>query len=331
MSLAISDIHDKRVIIAPLFWGLGHATRCIPIIKKLLIQGNHIALASDGEALTLLKSEFPQLEHYTLPSYNISYKYTSMLVNMAYQAPSILNVIKGERLVAQKLAEMWNADLIISDNRLGFLSSVTKNIYITHQINIPHSNSIIGAFASKAHQKYINKYDQCWVPDSQHPGNITGKMSLGGLKIPKTYIGVLSRFVHQTNKKLYDYMAILSGPEPQRTYLEDKIITLFNKYPQKKLCLVKGTSKSASKSLPNINIKTYGLVGSQELNALICASSTIICRAGYTSIMDLIHLNKTSILIPTPGQYEQKYLGKTLSKNSLFTIIDQKKLSQYKL
>ena len=66
-------IKNKKIIVAPLNWGLGHATRCIPIINGLLENGFEPIIASDGVALELLKKEFPKLISFELPSYNIKY------------------------------------------------------------------------------------------------------------------------------------------------------------------------------------------------------------------------------------------------------------------
>lgn len=319
----IETIQHKRVIVAPLFWGLGHATRCIPIIDQLIAQGNTVAFASDGEALDLLCKEYPQLEYFELPGYDITYKSNSMLINMLSQSPKILKSIWQERKTANKIATQWHSDIIISDNRLGFKSDKTQNIYMTHQVSIPSKNQFLSAIANMAHRRYINQFDQCLIPDSKGENSLSGKMTEGKLNIPKHYIGALSRLLTESREIKYDYTAILSGPEPKRTTMEKTIIQVFSERKDLKCCLVRGTA-TPRKTLSE-GIDTFDLLDTKTLNIIINESSKIICRAGYTSIMDLVKLEKQAILIPTPGQYEQEYLAEYLNDKHGFktTTIDK--------
>lgn len=248
-----------------------------------------------------------------------------MILNMAMQSPHILLTIDEEREAITKFAEEWSANTIISDNRLGCHTADTKNIYITHQLHIPHNNFVLAGIATRLHKKYIHDFDECWIPDGEDRA-LTGKMTKGSLKIPKRFIGVLSRLERLSRVKMYDYTAVLSGPEPQRTKLEDAIIKAFNDRPDLKLCLVRGTNIKKSAMIPNHNIKTYDLLQSVELNDILCSTETVICRSGYTSIMDLVHIQKKAILIPTPGQYEQEYLADLLAKGDQFRIVKQEEL-----
>jgi len=319
---------NKRIIVAPLYWGLGHATRCIPIINSLLVD-NTVAIASDGAALTLLQKEFPDLESFELPSYNIRYTFDSMIANMIIQGPGGLTTIKKENKRANQIAQEWKADVLISDNRFGFRSDVTENIYITHQLNIPANNPVISNIASRIHQKVISKYDQCWVPDFKGGKNLAGKLSQVNIKTPTTYLGPQSRLYKENLPIKYDFTAVLSGPEPQRTKLENIILEVFSAFPSIRLFLVRGTSERRNFDSINANIKVFDLLTSRDLNHVLNASSHIICRSGYTSIMDLIKLEKSATLIPTPGQYEQEYLAKRLDGKFNFSVCSQKNSSQY--
>ena len=319
----IPKISKKRIIVAPLCWGLGHASRCIPIINQLIEQGNIVSIASDGEALLLLQKEFPDLDSFELPMYDINYKYQSMIINMAAQGPKILSAIKKEKKAANELATSWNANIIISDNRLSFRSPKTKNIYITHQLNIPHPNKIISTVANKLHHHFINKYDECWIPDGQGDKSLASKMVQGELKIQKHYIGVQSRLIKQDVNQDIDLAIILSGPEPQRTYLETKLLKKCAHLTNKKIVLVRGTENVAKHINDNNQIKIHNLLTSQDINNTINRAKLIICRAGYSSVMDLVALEKGAILIPTPGQYEQEYLARELDGKFGFKSVDQ--------
>jgi len=317
----------KRIIVAPLFWGLGHATRCIPIINSLL-EKNTIAIASDGEALALLREEFPDLESFKLPSYNIRYTFDSMIANMIVQGPGSLATIKKERKRAKEIAEEWNADILISDNRFGFRSNLTENVYITHQLNIPANNRMIANLASRVHHKIIAKFDQCWVPDYRGKDNLAGKLSQVNIKTPTTYLGPLSRMQKEDLPIEYNFTAVLSGPEPQRTKLEKILLNIFSEKPNLRFCVVRGTTEKRRSASPNENIQIFDRLASKDLNRVMNASAHIICRSGYTSIMDLIKLENPATLIPTPGQYEQEYLARRLDGKYNFTICTQKTFSQ---
>jgi len=319
---------NKRIIVAPLCWGLGHATRCIPIINSLL-EKNTIAIASDGEALTLLQKEFPNLESFELPSYNIRYTFDSMIANLIIQSLGSLATIKKENKRAKQIAKEWKADVLISDNRFGFRSDQTENIYITHQLNLPANNPLISNIASRIHQRIIAKFDQCWVPDFKGSQNLAGKLSQVNIKTLTVYLGPQSRMQKESISIQYDFTAVLSGPEPQRTKLENILLNIFSKSPNKRFCLVRGTSEKRNSTSTFDNIEIFDLLISNNLNQVMNASSHIICRSGYTSIMDLIKLEKPATLIPTPGQYEQEYLAKRLDGKYNFEVCNQKDCPQY--
>jgi uncharacterized protein (TIGR00661 family) len=318
---------NKRIVVAPLCWGLGHATRCIPIIRALL-EKNTISIASDGDALRLLRREFPELDSFELPSYHIRYGYSSMITNMILIGPRGLAAMLSEKKRANQIAIEWNADVLISDNRFGFRSDKTENIYITHQINIPANNEIIAKIASKIHQRIISNFDECWVPDREGNESLAGKLSQVKIKTPTFYLGPQSRMQKETVPIQYDYTAVLSGPEPQRTILENLVLQAFSKSKKLKFCLVRGTSEKRKSERTYENIDVFDLLTSKRLNRVINASNYIICRSGYTSIMDLLKLDKSATLIPTPGQYEQEYLAKRLNGKYNFKVCQQKECAK---
>jgi len=321
------NISNKRVVIAPLCWGLGHATRCIPIIKHLLKHNNQVAIASDGLALQLLQQEFPELKTWLLPPYDVKYKYKSMITNMVMQGPKVIKAITAEAIMADKIAAEWSANIIISDNRLKFRSSKTHNIYITHQLNIYAGNMISSAAATILHHKYYSKYDEIWVPDLQGAGALAGDLSQRQVDIPTTFIGPLSRFnKDKSTVPSIDLLVILSGPEPQRTLLEHKLIAIISAKVVQNVTLVRGTNDKLSIEIPD-TATIVNLAGSAELEKLLHKSKHVICRAGYTSIMDLVALEKKATLIPTPGQTEQEYLAKLLDGKHGFNCIAQSEVS----
>ena len=323
---------NKRILVAVLNWGLGHATRCIPIIKELKKHDLEPVIASDGQALQLLEKEFPDAIFEKLPSYNIQYtrKGSNLKWKLLWESPGIIKTIKAEKELTKKLVEKYDLKGIISDNRWGVRSEkLKKNVFITHQLNVlSGSTTFLSSFIQ---QRYINKFEECWVPDSKGDTNLSGY--LGHLNTcPKNvkYIGPLSRFEKKELPIIYDYLILLSGPEPQRSMLEEILYQEF-KNSDLKILFVRGviSEKKIKNSKPNMEVRNY-LFGN-ALEHAINSSKCIISRSGYTSLMDLAKLEKKAFFIPTPGQPEQEYLAKRMEKLGVAPYCPQKDFSISKL
>lgn len=321
----------KKIIVAPLNWGLGHATRCIPIIQGLLDNGYEPIIASDGVALELLKKEFPKLISFELPSYDIQYaeKGKNFKWKMIAQLPKIISTIKKERRKINKILKAYNFDGIISDNRLGVYSKDVPSVFMTHQLNVLTGNT--SWITTKLHKKYIQKFDECWVPDVEKTPNLSGKLGHPTESIKNVkYIGPLSRLCKKPMPIKYDLMILLSGPEPQRTILEEKIIIELENY-SKRVVFIKGIVEKNQKKEKKGNVTFYNFMNSTELEATFNESNHILCRSGYTTVMDLAKLNKKAFFIPTPGQYEQEYLAKKFDKEGIIPTCKQDKFKIKKL
>lgn len=313
----------KRILVAPLNWGLGHAARCIPIIKALITQGFEPVIASDGIALSLLKKEFPELGSIELPSYNITYpkKGKFFKLNLIKGSLKMLKAIKNEKKALKSIIESNQIDGVISDNRLGMYSKKVPSVFITHQLQVLSGNTTW--LSTKLHQKIIKRFDECWVPDHQGEPNLSGK--LGHIKlhdIPIKYIGPLSRFNTIETEKKYDVMVLLSGPEPQRTILEEKLLMAFEGF-EGTVLFVKGTVENDQKRTEKGNMVLYNFMTSEFLEKALNESELIVSRSGYTTIMDLAKLNKKAFFIPTPGQFEQEYLAKRLTEAGIVPSCNQ--------
>lgn len=322
---------NKTILVAPLHWGLGHATRCIPIINALLANSYEVLLASDGGALLLLQKEFPELPFVELPAYSISYprKGKNFKWKLLLRIPHIWKTIISEKKLIAKLVSEGRIDGIISDNRFGVRSKKIPSIYITHQLNVLTGSTTL--LSSKIHQNIIKKYDECWVPDVQAPANLSGK--LGHLKqssLNIKYIGPLSRMQQRPLSFTYDILAIISGPEPQRTLFENMLVETFKGIKLKTL-LVKGVFETTQKTVQFNNVTIINYLQTKELEKAINESKIIVARSGYTTIMDLAAMNKKAFFIPTPGQYEQKYLAKRLKNLGIVPYCRQENFTAEKL
>ena len=313
----------KNILVAPLNWGLGHSTRCIPLIRELEKNGYTPILASDGVALKMLQKEFPHLLTLELPSYEIEYAKNgdNFKWKLIKNSPKMVEAIFDEKKIVKKWIVDYNLQGIISDNRLGVYSKKIPSVFITHQLNVLSGKTTW--ISSKLHQHFIKKFKECWIPDFEQKPNLTGK--LGHLKktnLNLNYIGPLSRLEKKNLPIKYDLMVILSGPEPQRTFLEQKLkneVRLF----AGKVVFVKGVLEQEQIMEQDENVTYYNYMTSVELEKTFNESEMVICRSGYTTIMDLAKLEKKAFFIPTPGQFEQEYLAKKLKRDGLVPYAKQ--------
>ena len=326
----------KNVLICPLDWGLGHASRDIYIINKLLETTNfNVIIGADKAPYYLLKSEFPKLQFIKFPSFPISYSQSIPLVlKIIFSFPKMLIGYFREHKMLKSIIKRYNIDIVISDNRYGLWNKKITTVFITHQLRVifPKSIKWFESLFFKISTQIIQKFDFCWVPDVPGDENLAGKLS-HPRKIPGNalYIGFLSRFLidkYQKPKKQvkkFDILVILSGPEPQRSVLEKIIIQQFRN-TENNVLIVRGIPwKKQGQTIHN-NIQLVSHLSADLLNSYFQNVKYIICRSGYSSVMDLAILGKTAILIPTPGQTEQEYLANLLSEKKIFVKADQKNL-----
>lgn len=321
----------STVLIAPLDWGLGHTTRCIPIIKTLRESKYDVIVAVNSKQKVLLQKEFSDLRYENLFGYNVSYgnnKFVFLLKIIA-QIPKILWCIHKEKKWLEDYIEKNKIDFIISDNRYGFYSKNITSIFITHQLTIKAGNSILERILQNINYNFINKFKVCWIPDFAHKNNIAGLLSHPKKlpKIPVKYIGILSRFKKENILgSQYDLCILLSGPEPQRTMLEQKLLLQLNNVENKKILFIRGLPNDESiMEHRNCIIKNH-LTGN-VLERAILASDIVLARSGYTTIMELVTMNKKMILVPTPMQTEQEYLANYLASKQYCISYTQKTIN----
>jgi len=319
----------RRILVAPLDWGLGHATRCIPLIVELLNRGVDVTLAADGRPYDLLKREFPSLHIVRLPGYDITYSQSGELVfSMLRQIPRIVGGVITEHRVLQKLIGEFDIHAVISDNRFGLFSRRVPCIYLTHQIAIrmPRSLDWISSFVLMMHKSLIRRYDECWIPDFAGEENLSGGLSHGfPLPTNTRFIGPLSRLTTSTGSTAqYDVVAVLSGPEPQRTIFEDVIIEELKRIRCKSL-VVRGVPERHQHMKLSDTLTVISFLEAEPLGKAMQSASLIVARPGYSTIMDLAAIGKPAILVPTPGQTEQEYLAGELKRKGLFCVRQQHK------
>lgn len=321
--------NNKKILICPLDWGLGHATRCIPIINNLLHYGFGVVVAGDNRPLLLLQKEFPQLEFIRFEGYDIKYpRGENMNIRMMLFAPLILYRIIKEHQILKKIIEQHKIDIVISDNRFGLWNGGVYSIYITHQvaIKVPRHFSIAGLILYKLHCFFIEKYDECWIPDNKGVDNLSGDLThLKAIPMNASFIGILSRFSNlefELQRILYDVVVVLSGPEPQRSILSKKIKEQLLITSLKAL-IVEGITEVYEEIILSENINVVTHLTQKNLAIKMKQAKLIVCRPGYSTLMDLSTLGLKAAFIPTPGQTEQLYLAEYMKEENCFYYENQ--------
>ena len=332
----------KKVLVCPLDWGLGHATRCIPLIKGLVEKENEVVLAADGAAYLLLEKEFPHLPIIRLKGYRIQYAKTAwgLVFKMASIVPRLFYSIYKEHKELDALLKNNAFDWVISDNRYGLWNKKVTSVFITHQLQLKFPFFLIGfqTISRLLFTWFISKYNACWVPDYSGATNLSGALSHFKNQSSKVvFIGPLSRMklIEQSLlTKTIDLLFVLSGPEPQRSIFERIILEQLEKIDlsTKRVVLIRGLMESKALETEvntTVEVKDYALT--KELTDLLLQSKTIVCRSGYSTIMDLEALGLVGVYVPTPGQTEQVYLAAHLSKTQHTQWMSQSKFDLTKV
>lgn len=311
----------KRILIAPLDWGLGHATRCIPIIRHLLETGNEPILAASGRPLLLLKSEFPEVETVEFQGYNISYPEGSGMVWKMFQStPHILKRIKEEHVELDYLIDELKLDAVISDNRFGLHTQRVPCVYMTHQVMI--KAPLFETTLYRMHANYMRKFTSVWVPDFAENG-LSGDLA-HKYPLPRNgvHIGSLSRFSPSQNELKTDMLVIISGPEPQRTRFEKMVLNQLSKFEGTAVAILGTPDKHFDRVEGKVRLVSH--LNAQQLEKEILASKLIVSRSGYSTIMDLSALGKQAVFVPTPGQTEQEYLAQKYHQEGIHKMMKQR-------
>jgi uncharacterized protein (TIGR00661 family) len=330
--------NNPTILVCPLDWGIGHATRCVPVINELLRQEANVVIAASGRPLSFLRVEFPFLQFVDFPGYKFSYsRKGNMALKMFVQIPAILKGIRKEKKLLDEVLKNYKIDGVISDNRYGLSTRKVPCIFITHQlqIKVPRYLAFLRPLLHRLNKHYISQFDECWIPDFADEPNLSGELSHIKFLPHKTYfIGPLSRFIGITGNEnkpggstqfKYDFLALISGPEPQRTLFEEKIISQL-KLNNFSALIAGGKPESRQDVHKEGAVEIYPHLDSDRLRRAIFDSRIVLSRPGYSTIMDLEALGKKAIFIPTPGQTEQEYLADYCLKMNWHYCMSQQKI-----
>jgi hypothetical protein len=340
------------VLIAPLDWGLGHATRCIPLIRALERAGHTVVPCASGAGARLLRSEFPHLKVERIPGHAMTYTRNPALLPawLLAQLPLYLLGVWREARASRALARKHGAGLVIADGRYGFRAPGIPSVFVTHQLEIlPPGPALLRALISPLLRSLnacaLRGFSQVWVPDFAGPVNLSGTLGhppaalLSKARGPQVaYIRPLCRFrpvdaawsqaasgratapstqnpvaPSATAAPSIDILALVSGPEPQRTLFEKRLHTALEALPGTKVLVrgVPGRSAPVDGEVRSGELTVFDHLPGDRLAKLLESAQSVVCRSGYTTMMELAGLAKANVLlVPTPGQPEQEYLAR---------------------
>ena len=326
---------SKTILVCPLNWGLGHASRCIPVIREFLARGCRVVIAASGAPLAMLRDEFGDDAEYAIfPGKEIKYsRGRFMILKLTGQLPGFLFSMYREHRWIKKTVKTLKPDVVISDNRYGARSRSVYSVFITHQlfVRMPPKLRIFQGLSEIINRIFIHAFHECWVPDFPDAPGLSGELSHKKSINNVFFTGPLSRFRNpeEYNRKKLAFqlpidfiLVLLSGPEPQRTILEEK---LSKELEHETVIWFRGLPGNHElKKTGNHYLFDHGSV--QLMGYCIKKARLVICRSGYSTIMDLAIFGKKAIFIPTPGQTEQEYLAEILHKQSIVVSVKQKNL-----
>jgi UDP:flavonoid glycosyltransferase YjiC (YdhE family) len=313
-----------RIFLAPLDWGLGHATRCVPVIHALLKAGAEVELGASGHGIAFLQQEFPQLTLHPLPEYGITYTTNGMRGwHLLMQTPRVMRVMRSEYHLLDQLISKRNYTAVISDNRFGIRSDRIHSVCITHQLHLqtPPGFGMAAAF----NRRMLGRFHEIWIPDLPGADNLSGALSHGGsaLKVPQQFIGSLTRFqAAQRSETTAHILVLLSGPEPQRTLFERLLVPQLHA-SNRPCILVRGMPGQSEKPLTDKNITIFNHLATHALQQYLQSAYCVISRSGYSTLCDAAAAGVRFIAVPAPGQTEQEYLAASLAAKKRIVTQEQ--------
>lgn len=327
-----------KILVAPLDWGLGHATRCIPVVREFLRQGAQVELAVVKSNARLLRGAFPELRQRLAPSYNIVYPRNAYNMGLwLFKNGVHLNMVgRFEHKFAEELQSRYHYDLILSDNRFGFFSKKAKSIYMTHQrrIAFPKALSSFEPVGQMWHASVMKRFDEIWVPDYEEAPGLAGGMShVARSPKPLKFVGPLSRFSEmehacgdsvQETAARYKFVAVVSGVEPARSRFENQLKQAFAKIPGNHV-IIQGRPAAGVKTWTEGNIQFYTHLPDAEFANVVRSAEWLVSRGGYSTVMDMAYLGAKCVFVPTPGQYEQDILARELSDSGYAIRISERR------
>ena len=313
--------------------GLGHAARSLPLIKSFLKRDWEVLVGSNGRALDFLKRELSHTSFVTTPDYRLRYASGFWLVPaLLQQLPRLMWTIRKEKRYTQAIVEAYGPALIVSDHCYGAYDARIPAVLIAHQLvfEMPAFLDSLRQWGGLLHRQLLRHFDKILIPDIANgsQGLLSGRLSELPINDSRfAFIGLLSSLSHPADKpdKSPDVFISISGPEPQRSILEDIVLRQVGGISgQVVVALGRAEAEQCLHNSENLTVFTH--LDRQQLAAAMTAAAVIVCRPGYTTLMELAFLGKPALLIPTPGQTEQVYLAEYHRQKGFYQVCKQQEL-----
>jgi uncharacterized protein (TIGR00661 family) len=309
-------------------WGLGHATRSLPVIRKLIAEKNKLTVISNGRSLELLKKELGDAaEYFDIPDYPmlVSENTRQFLAKSMVYWPVFIKRIEDGLSALQKILDQKQYDCIVSDARYDMYSKNIPSFFISHQMRImnPLRIKMFERAMERFNLFFFKRYVGVIVPDYKEE-NLSGDLSHNLKRIDEDmihYVGVLSDFTKRSMIKDIDYLISISGPEPQRSILEEKLSSQVNEL-EGNIVMTLGKAEKYS-VVKKKHLTTYSFVTKELREELLNKAKLVVSRSGYSTIMDVAVVGTKALFIPTPGQIEQEYLSKYHNELGTFYSVSQ--------
>ncbi len=321
-----------KIIYAVCSWGLGHATRSLPLIRKLISENNDLTIISNGRSLDLLKKELGlEIKYFDIPDYPmlLSENSRQFMAKSVIYWPTFIARLESGFSELKKILEKRKYDLIISDARYDIYNRKIPSFFISHQIRImnPLRIKMFERGSETFNLFFFKRFYGVIIPDYKND-NLSGELSHDLRKIDEKklhYVGVLSDFKKKKTEKDIDYLISISGPEPQRTILEEKLLSQIENL-KKRIIVTLGKTESVEK-FNKKNIETYSFLSKEKREDFLNRAKLVVSRSGYSTILDLAVIGTKALMIPTPGQVEQEYLSKYHNKKGTFYSVNQENIN----
>jgi UDP:flavonoid glycosyltransferase YjiC (YdhE family) len=315
-----------KVLFGIFDWGLGHATRDIPLLTELL-KSNEVHIISTGRALKLIQDYFGQrCTYYDVASVYSPYTRTPFFkTKLTITLPMIIRSLRRARKNSKVIIDQ-GFDKVISDCRYDVYDKWDNSYFLTHQVRFKTPVGL-ERFVEGWLGSWTKKFKLVLVPDYPED-SLTGRLSHNLRYLSKDrirYIGILSHVKKRQIPEDIDYLISVSGPEPQRTIFYEKMMSQVNQLSGK--VVIAGGTPDIAQTSNNDNVTIYSFLNSRQQEEMMNRSKFIISRSGYTTIMELAELGKKNVLfIPTPGMSEQEYLADFYEEHGYFHHVSQYRL-----
>lgn len=310
---------SKRVLFAVHDWGLGHATRSLPLIRALLDRGDTVTvLVAPGNALRLLQAELGDRCAF-YPYADIPKPFSRFpalfYLRMSLSMPQVMALFRREHELTEKLVKERDLDCVVSDTRYGIWSQAVPSYCILHSLRqlIPFRPHWLERLVERSQCRKLSGFTKVLIPDMEEDGGLSGELShdldidwgAGRLE----WIGPLSGVRVQPGKRDIDMFFSISGIEPQRTIFERKVLDALPQLTGR-IVVTLGQPARADECIERGNATIHGCLDRHAQADMLNRARITITRSGYTTLMELAELGGRALLVPTPGQSEQEYLAR---------------------